>query len=312
MTDKAIDQTPGTLNLTIMAATILGICGTLWAASHTQSWVVFIGAALIFSFLGNTMYALMHEAVHRHFHDNRTINENAGRIIAGFFPTAFALQRVFHLSHHKNSRTERERFDYYAPGEKRFVKFVQWYCILTGLYWILLPLFSVIYFFTADLIKGRRLFGKSGEWFAKQTSAQEFLDSLDAVPVWRARLDIMIGLSVQLALIFLLDLSLAGWAVCYAAFAVNWSSLQYTDHAFSDLDNREGAWNLKVNGLVRMVFLNYHHHLVHHRDPSIPWVALPKHVQATDPSPSFWSIYFKMWGGPRPLPVTDDAVNPAE
>ena len=296
----------GATNLAILALTAAVLAACLWTASHTESWLAFFAAAAIFSLGNNTMYALMHEAVHRHFHENPSVNDWAGRLVAGFFPTAFALQRVFHLAHHKNNRTEHERFDYYAPHENKALKFAQWYCILTGLYWLALPLFAVLYFFTADLIRWRHLFGDKGAWFAKQTSAQEFLDALDEVGPMRARRDILVAAAVQGTLIYTLDLSLTGWAICYAAFAVNWSSLQYTDHAFSDLDRHDGAWNLRVNPAVRWVFLNYHYHLVHHRDPSIPWRELPDHARPDDPSPSFWQIYWQMWRGPRPLP--DDAV----
>lgn len=295
----------GRQNLLILAGSVAGLMACLWGASHTGSWVIFGAAGIVFSFLNNTMYALMHEAVHRHFHENAAVNENAGRFIAGFFPTAFALQRVFHLAHHANNRTEHERFDYYAPDENKALKFAQWYCILTGLYWIALPLFAVLYFFTADLIKWRHMFGAKGAWFAKQTSAQEFLDALDDVGVARARVDILIAVTIQASMIWALDISLAGWLICYAAFAVNWSSLQYTDHAFSELDQHDGAWNLRVTPIVRWVFLNYHYHRVHHRDPSIPWRELPRYVRADDPSPTFWSIYRQMWAGPRPLPKID-------
>ncbi|MCI2400566.1 fatty acid desaturase [Aliiroseovarius subalbicans] len=299
-------QIPGRLNLTILLGGIAGLAACLWVASHAPWWGV-IPAMIAFSFGGNTMYALMHEAVHRHFHPRPVVNENAGRIIAGFFPTAFSLQRAFHLAHHRNNRTELERFDYYAPGENRLIKAVQWYMILTGLYWIALPLFAVIYFIAADLIRWRHLFGDKGAWFSKQTSAQEFLDALEEVPVWRARTDIAIAAGVQLVLIVALDISLTGWLACYAAFALNWSSLQYTDHAFSELDRTEGAWNLKVNPVTRRIFLNYHYHLAHHRDPSIPWTDLPHHVRPSDPRPTFWQIYRQMWAGPRPLPGDADA-----
>ena len=103
-------------------------------------------------------------------------------------------------------------------------------------------------------------------------------------------------------MIYLLDLNLAGWVLCYACFAVNWSSLQYTDHAFSPLDRHEGAWNLRVNPVVRLIFLNYHHHLAHHREPGRPWTELPHLVRPEDPNPTFWSIYLRMWAGPRRLP----------
>ncbi len=299
---------PGTLNLCILLGAASGLTAMLWLASHTGHWWLAIGAAVVFSFLNNTMYSLMHEAVHRHFHANPVVNEMAGRIIAGFFPTAFALQRVFHLAHHSNNRTEHERFDYIAPGENRGLKYLQWYCILTGLYWIALPVASIVYFFAADLIRWRHLFTHSGAGFARQTAARPYLDAVDNLPVWRVRFDILVAASVQALLIWGLDLSLFGWAICYAAFAVNWSSLQYTDHAFSDLDRHDGAWNLAVGPISRWVFLNYHYHLVHHRDPSIPWCDLPQHVQSDDPHPSFWSIYLKMWGGPRPLPKADETA----
>lgn len=297
---------PGALNLAVTTIAIAVAGAALWLASHGGHWVLILAAAVVFSFAGNTLYALMHEAVHRHFHKSAAINETAGRIIAGFFPTAFALQRVFHLAHHRNSRTEHERFDYYAPGENVFLKRVQWYMILTGVYWLGPPSFAVVYFFTADLFRWRHLFGDKSAWFAKQTSAQAFLDALEAVSITRVRADILIAVAAQAAMIWVLDLSLLGWIACYAAFAINWSSLQYTDHAFSPLDNTEGAWNLRVPRLVRGIFLNYHYHLVHHRNPALCWTDLPNHVRPDDPSPSFWAIYVQMWRGPRPLP--DDAA----
>lgn len=300
---------PGGLNLTIAGAVALTLAGSLWQASHAPHWSLVVPTAAVFALAGNTAYALMHEAVHRHFHASSKINEWAGRLLAGFFPTAFCLQRVFHLAHHANNRTEHERFDYYAPGESRLIKALQWYGILTGLYWIGLPLFCVLYFISAGLIDWQRLFDRKGAWFARQTSAREFLDALAAVPVQRARFDIAIAMSVQAVLILGLDLSVTGWLACYAAFAFAWSSLQYTDHAFSPLDRHEGAWNLAVSPLTRLIFLNYHYHLAHHRDPSLPWRDLPGAVRSGDPSPGFWSIYWQMWRGPRPLPVANDAAD---
>ena len=92
------------------------------------------------------------------------------------------------------------------------------------------------------------------------------------------------------------------FAICYAAFALNWSSLQYADHAWSELDVKEGAWNLRVNKVVQWLFLNYHHHKAHHQHPDVPWVHLHHHVDFSEPRPSFFRIYLSMWRGPRPMP----------
>jgi hypothetical protein len=64
---------------------------------------------------------------------------------------------------------------------------------------------------------------------------------------------------------------------------------------------REGAWNLRVPAPYRWVFLHYHLHLVHHRQPRLPWIHLPAHVDPTDPQPSFFWMYQRMWAGPRRL-----------
>jgi len=303
MPSNEINKIPDNINICILLGVITSLCTLLWVASHTDYWSVAIISAFVFSFVANTSYSLMHEAVHKHFHSNGFINAIAGRFSAACFPTAFSLQRVFHLAHHKNNRSDHERFDYYAPHENRFIKSLQWYCILTGLYWFISPLVCILYFFTAELFRWRTIFGKKGEWFAKQTSAEEFLEALDTVPIYRARLDILSSFLVQLITIWALGISIFGWVICYGMFAINWSSLQYTDHAFSELDKKDGAWNLKVNPLTRFIFLNYHYHQVHHRDPSIPWNQLPQHVRENDPNPSFWDIYLEMWKGPKPLPT---------
>jgi fatty acid desaturase len=302
-TKAMAEAVPARLNLALLVGASAVTAGCLYLASNAGSVVVMVGAAIAFSFFNNTMFSLMHEAVHGVFHPNSVINDAAGRLAAALFPTAFSLQRTFHLAHHRNNRSDCERFDFYAPDENRWLKYAQWYCILTGLYWAASPLFCLIYAITAGWVPWTRLLAANST-FGRQTSAEPFLDSLRSVSPATVRLDVALSIAIQAALIYLLDISLAGWLLCYACFAVNWSSLQYTDHAFSALDRHEGAWNLRVNPIVRLIFLNYHHHLAHHREPGRPWTELPHLVRPGDPNPSFWSIYLRMWAGPRPLPKT--------
>jgi fatty acid desaturase/membrane-associated phospholipid phosphatase len=272
----------------------------LWAASQGFPVPFRILAAVCFSFLANTMFSLMHEAVHGGFHPSRPLNELGGRIAAAFFPTAFSLQRAFHLSHHRNNRSAVERFDYYSKADIHFLKVMQWYVILTGIYWAGAPVFCVVYALTADIIPWRRLCG-AGNKLSDQTSTRPFLESLEQVPISQARLDVAMSVAIQFLIIWIFDVSLLGWCLCYGLFALNWSSMQYADHAFSALDREEGAWNLKANRIVILLFLNYHHHLGHHRNPSIAWQRLPKTVRPEDPQLSYWRVLLCMWAGPRPL-----------
>jgi fatty acid desaturase len=54
--------------------------------------------------------------------------------------------------------------------------------------------------------------------------------------------------------------------------------------------------------ITSAIALNYHYHLAHHRHPQVPWPYLPKLVEESDSRPTFWSIYFSLWGGARPAP----------
>jgi len=288
---------PGALNLALATAAPAAALGLLAFASHTSSWGWRIAAAITFSYVNNTIFSLLHEAVHGHLHPHPRINEAAGRFMAAFFPTGLGFQRICHLGHHRRNRTDAEVFDYILPGESRLLKTVQWYGILTGLYWLLPPLGCLLYlvwpgfFRLPERLRGTRYF--------RQTSTAGMLSGFEGAPERTIRLEILFSFAFQAACIWLLDLSAAGWLACYAAFGFNWSSLQYADHAFTERDVHDGAWNLRVNRLIQYLFLNYHHHKAHHRDPQIPWVHLPKHVDFTERRPSFLSIWLRMWLGPR-------------
>jgi fatty acid desaturase len=290
---------PGKLNVALTIGVASGCCGALWLASHGTAWQRAI-AVVAFSFLNNTMFALLHESVHGIAHARRGINEAIGRLAAAFFPTALTLQRVFHLGHHAHNRTIEEQFDYLRPFDRPLLKRAQWYAILTGLYWVFVPLGAIAYFVHPALFLHPLLRAKTSD-VARQTGASSMFAGLASAPTNRIRLEIVFTVAVQISFFRLLDLSLAGWLLCYAAFAWNWSSLQYADHAFSPLDVRDGAWNLRVNPITRLLFLNYHHHLAHHRHPHIPWIHLGRFVEVNEERPSFWSIYWRMWRGPRPI-----------
>lgn len=295
------DRIPGTLNQVLLTAAICASAALLALASHAGSGWLALAAAIVFSYLNNTVFALLHESVHGIFHDNKRVNEAAGMLAAAMIPTGLSFQRVFHLSHHARNRTEDEQFDYFRSGDSRFLKRAQWYSILTGLYWVFLPLGCLVYLL-APWVFRLRVFRSRDATLGQQTGAAAMFAGLDGTGQTRMRLEILFSAAFQAALVMLLDLSFKGWLACYAAYAVNWSSLQYADHAFSPLDVKNGAWNLRVNRMVQWLFLNYHHHLAHHQHPSVPWIHLPHYVNFSEPRPSFLRVYLSMWRGPRPLP----------
>jgi len=285
-------------NIVVAAAALAVSLVSLRAASHASSWWALGLAAFVFSFANNTVFSLHHEAVHRTFHPSPGVNEAAGMLFSAFFPTIFSIQRVSHLGHHRRNRSDQELYDYYLPHQSWLLKTYWIYCLLTGFYWAIIPVASLVY--VACPLAFRAAWFQHGP--ARWWGFEPFVRDIAAEPTGRIWREGAFTLAVQIALFLLLDLRFSAWLACYWAFGINWSSVQYADHAESPRDVIEGAWNLRFWPPTQAIFLNYNLHLAHHREPGVPWIHLPARVRPTDPDPSFWTIYLRLWRGARPAP----------
>lgn len=290
---------PARLNLAISVMAMAGAMALLWVASHSLHWGTILAAAIAFSFINNTIFSLLHEAVHGIFHTDQRVNEAAGTLFAAMFPTGFTIQRVSHLGHHRRNRTDQELYDYYLPHQSRWLKTYWLYCLLTGFYWAIIPVAGLLYLLMP--------WAFSAPWFQKGPARwwgfEPMVKDIGNERRGRVWLEVLFSTSFQVSMWLALDLNWVGWLACYWAFGLNWSALQYVDHAWSIRDVREGAWNLRVSRIAQAIFLNYHCHLAHHRSPGTPWRYLPQLVDPAEAHPSFWKIYFSLWGGARPAPA---------
>lgn len=282
---------PEKLNILIFLVTIPTLWLLLWSASHLSlAWGLL--AALLFAHFNNTVFALLHEAVHGSFSTNRLRNNLFGVLCAAVFPTSFRMQRVAHLGHHQRNRTDQDLYDYYLPDQSRGLRNFQLYAgNLMGLYWFCIPLSNLIYLLTPWLY--------TSKWFiqgpARILGFEPYVKEIAQQGVWRIWLECALALVYQLVVWFALDLNWQGGLLCYWIFALHWSALQYVDHAWSPRDVINGAWNLRVSRPARLLALNYHYHLAHHQQPDVPWLYLPKLVDKNSLQPGYWSIYFKLW-----------------
>ena len=270
----------------------------LWIASHSNIGMMLF-AAWGYALLHNTVFSLLHEAVHGVFSKNGVRNDLFGLLCSAAFPTSYTMQKIAHLGHHNRNRTDKELYDYYLPSESKSVRNIWMYGgNLFGLYWFMIPLSNLLIliapkFFVSD-------------WFVhgpgKALGFESYLEEIAHYSITRIWSECLLALVYQLLLFYLLDLTWQGWLLCHWFFALHWSALQYVDHAWSPRDVINGAWNLKVLPVSRLVALNYHLHLAHHRNPQVPWVYLPELVDPQEPYPAFWSIYATLWRGVRPAP----------
>jgi fatty acid desaturase len=289
---------PEKLNIAIFLIAFPATWGLLWIASHESlGWMLL--AAWAFSLVNHLHFSLMHEAVHGVFSENKVRNDLFGTLSAPAFPTSFTLQKIAHLGHHRRNRTDEELYDYYLPNQSRALRNFQLYAgNLLGFYWACIPVSNLIYLVAPWMYKSRRFIEGPARHLGFEPYIRE-IAQYSGLKIWS---ECMLALTYQVLLWWMLDLSWQGWLLCYWAFALHWSALQYVDHAWSPRDVVDGAWNLKVSPIARALALNYHYHLAHHRDPQAPWTQLPGLVRADERQPTFWRIYFRLWGGTRPAP----------
>lgn len=284
---------PGRLNLGIAAAVIALALGLLWLGARMSPMGIWV-LGVVFSFVMLTNYALIHEATHDTFHGRSGANWLAGTVLSWFFPTAFTVLRVTHIVHHCCNRTDHEMFDYYYAGDNRLFKYIQWYGLLLGLWWPLIP--------TGTALLAAARWVTHTPPFKRARSTAVLFDGFGKRELRLIRLEVVSGIAFSALLFHVLSLSWQVVLIYYACFAVNWSTRQYVTHAFTPRSVREGALNLAVSRPLGWILLNGHWDLVHHQHPHVPWTCLALLGRASPPSVSYWRQYLRLWAGPQPCP----------
>jgi len=235
-----------------------------------------------------------------------TANYWLGVLAGGWFPVPFSMLHYTHRSHHRFNRTDTEMFDCYYPSDNRLLKNLQWYSILCGLFWPLVPIGALLIAGTPKRLRQRLL--------AKASPARglSYLAQIPDDVVKRTRYEIVAIASVFLLLFWILELRPVAVAVCYGCFSINWSTRQYITHAFSTRDVIEGAFNLRHNRLMDWILLHGQWDLNHHRHPDVSWFYLPQLSGSDAAQRGYLRQYFRQWRGPvaattpGPEPLADD------
>jgi fatty acid desaturase len=290
----ALGPIPNRLNLCLVAFVFCGGVALLWLGSQVTSWPAVILIGVAFSYLMLTNYALLHEASHGNLHSTIQINYVLGVITGLLFPVPFRLMRTTHQNHHQHNRTDHEMFDLYYPSDRRVLKWLQWYCILCGLFWPVIPLGAVLFSVCPGLLRWQ-LVKK-----ADPARGIAIVDNLTPTVIRAVRLELLFIIGFFFASFWLFDLRWQNTLMLYACFSLNWSTRQYVGHAFSGRDVVDGAWNLWHFPWMSWLFLHGEWDLNHHRRPDVSWYYLPRLSPPDESRMRYWRQYWRQWLGPRP------------
>lgn len=249
--------------LYVLALYPLNLLGTPWLA------VAVLVAAVVLAY---PCWVLIHEAIHGMLSPHRRINHWLGRLLGVLHGSPFAVLRLVHLLHHKYSRVE-DYAEVYDPARTtRFKAAVHhYYTVLAGRYWS-----EVLACIIVWLPRGRRdrvirnLIG-DGEMGRRIASNFSRRDTLV-----EARTDAVVCLAVLVAAfvlyrhhVLVLVAALSGRALLISFFddAYHYGTARNLPEAPQPARNHElgPSW----------IVLNFNHHGLHHRYPSLPWKALP-------------------------------------
>ena len=295
---NATFRVPWLANFSIIIAQLAGFAGCIFAAIHFRHGWQLVVIAIAFGILMNSVYSIVHEAEHAMLFANRRWNEAAGIFMAFLFPAPFHLLRQGHLGHHLRNRSDDEAFDLYFDGDHIVWKYLVWYGILTGLYYLLVVLSNFIAAF-APFILDRRHFKVENKVSVDRASSA-FLESFNPRHLRWIQLEGIAAILLHSMIIWTTGISLLRYAAMYGTFGFLWSAMQYVHHYRTERHVTRGARNLWIFGPLDALWLNHNWHKAHHEHPTVPWVYLPNLGKTESARRGFlpWA-YLRMWTGPR-------------
>ena len=283
---------PNRLNIVLTVLVIVLSVWCLYYTANTDSVAGMIFVAILFSFVMQTGFSLLHEAEHNKLHRSQRVNDILGFLLATLFPASYRLLKEAHLNHHKMNRSDAELVDYYTPSDNRTVKTILYYSLISGLIWMAAPVMTLL----VALLPSRLTEQRPDK---KNTSATDkympFIQKAGSRNVTRETIAVLI---IWVFLWNTLQLDWLSLSLCYAAFAFSWSSQQYIYHVRTPRHLIEGAYDLSLFAPLQWLYLNFNFHLQHHRAVNVPWIYM-HNMNAATPERKYLSTYLKLWSPPQ-------------
>jgi fatty acid desaturase len=223
--------------------------------------------------LTNPFWSLIHEAIHDLFNANKSVNSFFGRLMAILFGSPFRILRLSHLLHHKLNRMPVEGTEYFDrdKGTKCAAAPGYFFQILLGLY--LVEVVSPVYF-----LLPRRWLRKFKERYLKPQSMSAILmqNWLGAESLREIRRDGLVTICWLSVSFYLYG---EHWPKLLAALLARGFLISFLDNVYhyaTPVSDVFFAKNLRLPALPAKLLLNFNLHGIHHINPAISWINLPK------------------------------------
>jgi fatty acid desaturase len=239
-----------------------------WLLSASAWW----GLALVpVALTTNTMWSLIHEAIHGHLFAHRRSNDGVGRLLCVLYGAPLRALRVAHLLHHRYSRTRRDRTEVYdSVRSSRLAAAAGFYGQLLGGMYFLEVVSSL-----ACLLPRRVI-----DWLAPRLEHPDSTGGLvvRAVREPRAlremRLDTLVLLAVFGTAVWLYGSHAWMLGAVMLARAALVSIADNSYHYATQLEHPRLAMNAHAPRWIAAALLYFNLHGVRHRYPHLPWFAL--------------------------------------
>ena len=288
--------THGRINLVVTLLQAFAWAGLLTVMdASSMNWSVRLAALIVFCVMMQGVFTMLHEFCHRNAHADRRVNYLIGWIAAILFGTSPTLLQVQHWGHHRRNRTESERGEFIHEDEIAWLKRFRYYTAILGGIWLGCLSFALI----APLLPY-----SVSRWLARDKRFNTFaagFDDFNAFEWARMRVEGVVCFVLWGSLVCFGPWHWETLAIAYAAFAFTWSSLQWVYHLNTPIHVIEGAYNLRLPLVMRLLFLNFNCNLTHHRDPSMPWQELFANSNQKETQP-LWYRYLRVFYPPMPFP----------
>ncbi len=261
--------------------------------AHSTFWALLL---LPFLWLTVVHWALIHEAIHKNLHSDKTTNEHLGRALSISLGAAFPILRFGHLMHHQLNRSLNSE---YVRTRDLKTQLRYYWNLFAGVYAVEVTTTFMLAFLPDRITKRLAHSHFFPDHAAAADAGNRFFFHRDNISTVRSD-------AACIILLYGLAFYAAGsdWPMIVALLAARALAISFNDnlyHYATPADNSRAGKEVTLPRPVELALLNANYHETHHLNPLVPWHHLPStsRMQARARDGSYIDHALMQFEGPR-------------